>query len=182
MPCTPMAERASRTSSSLNGLMMAVTSFMVLSGGAALLEGPGDEADRASLGPLLPEEGEVGGVGVGVLPIAAGSEAVAEVVRGADLPHGVVEVAVVEAVLRAGVTLVAHEGVQRELLHDRVVHRELEVVGALAVDHAEDLADAVRILEGRGPERHAEVHLVGVRLEERAGHAVGAGILVAQVA
>src|SRR5512147_108903 len=29
MPCTPIAERASRTSSSLNGLMMAVTSFMI---------------------------------------------------------------------------------------------------------------------------------------------------------
>jgi hypothetical protein len=29
MPDTPIAERASRTSSSLNGLMMAVTSFMV---------------------------------------------------------------------------------------------------------------------------------------------------------
>src|SRR5438552_1235286 len=30
MPCTPMADRASRTSSSLNGLMIAVTSFMEL--------------------------------------------------------------------------------------------------------------------------------------------------------
>ena len=28
MPCTPMLDKASRTSSSLNGLMMAVTSFM----------------------------------------------------------------------------------------------------------------------------------------------------------
>src|SRR5689334_21421026 len=28
MPCTPMPESASRTSSSLNGLMMAMTSFM----------------------------------------------------------------------------------------------------------------------------------------------------------
>jgi hypothetical protein len=28
MPCTPIAERPSRTSSSLKGLMMAVTSFM----------------------------------------------------------------------------------------------------------------------------------------------------------
>src|ERR1700704_2617491 len=28
MPCTPMADRASRTSSSLNGLMIAVTSFI----------------------------------------------------------------------------------------------------------------------------------------------------------
>src|SRR5689334_15505746 len=31
MPCTPMAESASRTSSSLKGLMMAVTSFMMFS-------------------------------------------------------------------------------------------------------------------------------------------------------
>jgi hypothetical protein len=30
MPCTPMPESASRTSSSLKGLMMAVTSFMML--------------------------------------------------------------------------------------------------------------------------------------------------------
>jgi hypothetical protein len=29
MPCTPTAARASRTSSSLKGLMMAVTSFMM---------------------------------------------------------------------------------------------------------------------------------------------------------
>jgi hypothetical protein len=29
IPCTPIAESASRTSSSLNGLMMAVTSFMM---------------------------------------------------------------------------------------------------------------------------------------------------------
>jgi hypothetical protein len=28
MPCTPMPESASRTSSNLNGLIMAVTSFM----------------------------------------------------------------------------------------------------------------------------------------------------------
>jgi hypothetical protein len=33
IPCTPIAESASRTSSSLNGLMIAVTSFMVLLGG-----------------------------------------------------------------------------------------------------------------------------------------------------
>jgi hypothetical protein len=28
MPCTPIADKASRTSSSLKGLMMAVTNFM----------------------------------------------------------------------------------------------------------------------------------------------------------
>jgi hypothetical protein len=31
MPCTPMAERASRTSSSLNGLMIATTIFIAFS-------------------------------------------------------------------------------------------------------------------------------------------------------
>jgi hypothetical protein len=31
MPCTPMADSASRTSSSLKGLMMAVTSFIAIS-------------------------------------------------------------------------------------------------------------------------------------------------------
>src|SRR5437868_4296314 len=36
MPCTPIAESASRTSSSLNGLMIAVTSFMRVSIGRRL--------------------------------------------------------------------------------------------------------------------------------------------------
>jgi hypothetical protein len=31
MPCTPISERASRTSSSLNGLMIATTIFMTFS-------------------------------------------------------------------------------------------------------------------------------------------------------
>src|SRR6187431_2202657 len=144
MPCTPMAERASRTSSSLNGLMMAVTSFM-FSPGTCALERPGDEADRASPAPVLVLVGEVHGIGVGVLVVAADRPAIAEVVGGAELPHGVVVVAVVEAALDAGVALVAEDAVERELVHDRDVHGELEVVGALAVDHAEDLADAVRV-------------------------------------
>src|SRR5687767_14208356 len=121
MPCTPIAESASRTSSSLNGLMMAVTSFMAVSGGLRSLEGPGDEADRASAAPVLALEGEVLGIGVGVLVVAAGGEAVAEVVGGAELTDGVVEVAVVEAVLHAAVALVAEHAVQRELVHDREV-------------------------------------------------------------
>src|SRR5687767_3536101 len=133
MPCTPMADRASRTSSSLNGLMMAVISFMFLSRGVRS-ERPGDEAHRASPAPVLALEGEVLGIGVGVLVVAAGGEAVAEVPRGAELPDGVVEVAVVESVLHAAVALVTDERVQRELFHDGVVHGELEVIGPLAVD------------------------------------------------
>src|SRR5437773_5291637 len=38
MPCTPIADKASRTSSSLHGLMMAVTSFMLASSKRLLSE------------------------------------------------------------------------------------------------------------------------------------------------
>src|SRR5688572_12547175 len=161
MPCTPIAERASRTSSSLKGLMMAVTSFMGVSSGLRS-ERPGDEADGATPAPVLALEGEVLRVGVGVLVVAAGREAVAEVVGGAQLPYGVIEVAVVEPVLHAAVALVAEDPVEGQLVHDREVHGELEIVGALAVDHAEDLREAVRVLERRRAERDADVDLVGV--------------------
>src|SRR5687768_16104966 len=116
MPCTPIAERASRTSSSLNGLMMAVTSFMVSPVGLRS-ERPGDEGDQAVVAPVLALEGEVEGIGVRALVIGACREPVAEVVGGADLPHRVIELAVVEIAgcdLRALVALVADQGVQGE--------------------------------------------------------------------
>src|SRR5512145_1849928 len=47
MPCTPTADSASRTSSSLNGLMMAVTSFM--EGPCVRSEGFGHRHDDAGL-------------------------------------------------------------------------------------------------------------------------------------
>src|SRR5687768_18549598 len=115
MPCTPIAERASRTSSSLNGLMTAVTSFMVSPVGLRS-ERPGDEADHAVVAPVLAFEREVEGIGVGALVVRAGRQPVAEVPGRADLPHRVVELAVEVAGgdLRALVALVADEGVQRE--------------------------------------------------------------------
>src|SRR5688572_15709979 len=150
MPCTPIAESASRTSSSLNGLMMAVTSFMCspLSWNAS--ERVADEADHALVAPVLAEDREVDRVPVGVLVVRAGGEAVAEVVGRAQLPHRVREIGVVEVavLLPAPVALVADHAVQREPGRERLVHRELEVIAALAAGHAEDVAQAVRILEG----------------------------------
>src|SRR5881628_1422839 len=141
MPCTPMAESASRTSSSLNGLMMAVTSFMVPSPVIGPVfparvrvrsERVVDEGDQAVLAPVLPLVGPERAVGVGALVVRAGVEAAAEVVGRAELPHRVREVAVVEVdrLLRALVALVAERAVERHLVDDRLVHGELEVVGA----------------------------------------------------
>src|SRR4051812_17217360 len=88
-PCTPMALRASRTSSSLNGLTMAVTIFMVISrllgeGSEGLL----DSEDQAAASQVLARGRRVGEhcgrivLGVGADDGAAPGEA------GGVLAHG----------------------------------------------------------------------------------------------
>src|SRR5687768_6695887 len=78
MPCTPMAESDSRTSSSLKGLMMAVTSFMLAPSDALRLERVLDpEHQRGPAQVLVVEAAVVVGVGVDVG--SAGGQAVAEV-------------------------------------------------------------------------------------------------------
>src|SRR5882762_9524314 len=69
-PCTPMALRASRTSSSLNGLTMAVTIFMVISRLSERSEGLLDGEDQAALAQILASRRRVGdhavvGLGIG---------------------------------------------------------------------------------------------------------------------
>src|SRR6476661_6628263 len=72
MPCTPIPERASRTSSSLNGLMMAVTSFMSAPCESKASEGLLQTHDHAGLAQVL---GAAAGQGVGeaemILPVGA---------------------------------------------------------------------------------------------------------------
>src|SRR2546423_5251016 len=110
MPCTPMAERASRTSSSLNGLMTAATSFMFLSCfERPVLEGIRDECDRASLAPVLAFHGVELVLGVGALVVRAGRQAAAEVPGRAELVDGVGQVVVVL------VRLVADDAVDGQL-------------------------------------------------------------------
>src|SRR6476620_7963303 len=105
MPCTPMADNASRTSSSLNGLMMAETSFMMNSLSERLLHehGSGRLAD-------VPAGQRVAGIlrrRIGV--IRAEVPAAGRRVGDADLPVGVVEVvAVVQAVRLSLELLPAH--------------------------------------------------------------------------
>src|ERR1700684_4270859 len=68
MPCTPTAERASRTSSSLNGLMIAMISFM--SSPFPLdrkSERHADRADNAGLAGILAGRRDEGPVGVDIL-------------------------------------------------------------------------------------------------------------------
>src|SRR5258706_5750705 len=102
MPCTPMAERASRTSSSLNGLMTAVTSFIFSSPfertgaprGAPVRERSKrirDERDDALLAPVLALHRVRGAFRVGALHVGARVEAAAEGVRGAQFPDRVRE-------------------------------------------------------------------------------------------
>src|SRR5512133_2309288 len=56
IPCTPMADRASRTSSSLNGLMMAVMSFI---GSSRMSERFGNRYHCSRLAHLLAAAGPV---------------------------------------------------------------------------------------------------------------------------
>src|ERR1700716_1095148 len=92
-----MAERASRTSSSLTGLMAAVTIFIFASPvwSSETLERVGDEADEAALAPVLALDGVEVLVRVGVLVVATRGEAGAEVVHRAEFPHRVRERVVV---------------------------------------------------------------------------------------
>src|SRR5205085_8927577 len=95
MPCTPIAERASRTSSSLNGLMIAATSFMFLSLSARPSERVGHERHQPILRPVLAFVGIERLFGVGALHVAADVPAIAEVIDRPRLPHGVRERVVV---------------------------------------------------------------------------------------
>src|SRR5512133_2643228 len=144
MPCTPIADSASRTSSSLNGLMMAVTSFMVSFLSERLLHEHGSRglAD-------VPAGERVASVlrrRIGV--ISAEIPAAGRRVRHADLPVGVVEVvAIVEAVRLALEFLPAHVRVQRPLLVDRIVRGQVEVPAVVRIRDAECVAYRMRVLE-----------------------------------
>src|SRR5258706_2406747 len=104
MPCTPMLESASRTSSSLNGLMMAVTSFMRSPVSESFADRKHDDAASGVLelrararGQLVGEavEARVGHVaaahGAGV-EIGGAEHPVCNVLGDADLSVGVVAV------------------------------------------------------------------------------------------
>src|SRR6266576_6938190 len=99
MPCTPIAERASRTSSSLNGLMTAVTSFIFrpsmnarFSVDAAGLERLLNEHRSRGLADVAAGDRVSGVLGIGVGVVRA------EVVTGHDPRHAKLPVGVVQRV------------------------------------------------------------------------------------
>src|SRR5687768_14479062 len=134
MPCTPMPERASRTSSSLNGLMMAVTSFM-----SAPLETCRSEVllhthDEARPGEVLvAATGQVVGEAEMALPVGA-HHAGAQDEAAEFLGHG-------DRVIHIGAEVL--DALPADVRHDRVAaaHVEggaqVEVAAALTVGRAE---------------------------------------------
>src|SRR5262245_40533746 len=152
MPWTPIALSASRTSSSLNGLTIAVTIFMAL-----LLLGGLSEAlahrqhERAACNVLVVDRRRPAGEAAVGVDVGRAERPALEVIGDADLPvgdrgaHVAVELGDARAVLQpALVTEMAH---QRELLGDRERDGAVEVIGALGVGDPEEVAHRVRILE-----------------------------------
>src|SRR5947209_4595130 len=100
MPCTPIAESASRTSSNLNGLMIAVTSF-ICSPSPLSSERIRDERHEPVARPVLAVHRVERALRIGALVVGACVDVVAEVIGRARLPHRVRELVVVEAGIRA---------------------------------------------------------------------------------
>src|SRR3982751_4829312 len=147
MPCTPMPESDSRTSSSLKGLMMAVTSFML-----APWEGRGSEVVRV-LGPkhrrrlaqvLAVDRARVR-VRVGVDVGERGAEAVAEVLAEGDRPVGIGGAVVALDLLVADV---GSDGETPEAGLEGGA--QVDVVAVLAVGEAEQVGDRMRVLQRGG--------------------------------
>src|SRR5688572_2042776 len=197
MPCTPIAESASRTSSSLNGLMTAVTSFMCspfaaagVATGCRPYAGSECLADRQHHGALAGVPGLVDAVGIGQVD-AAVAEAVklalaaialgvgidvgrtqhpaVDVLRHADLPVGVAGIVHVLELQAADVAVDAPAVAQ-------IVGRaEIEVVRVLGARRTEVVPDHVVILEREPFPAAADVDLGVVHLaaQHRAGPVVG---------
>src|SRR5205085_202794 len=154
MPCTPMPESDSRTSSSLKGLMMAVTSFMLAPSGTRGSEVVRvlDADDRTGLAHELAvhRAGVEALVGVGVDVGERGGEAVAEVLAQGQRPVGIAgDAEVVHA-------LVADVRRQRQAPPGQIEGgAEVEVAAALGVlvrgevVVAEQVGQRVRVLERR---------------------------------
>src|SRR5262245_25852482 len=125
MPCTPIALSASRTSSSLNGLTIAVTIFMSLLLRKWVSEGLAHRQHQRAAGDVLVgERGRTAREAAVGVDVARAQGPTLQVVGDAELPVGdVVVLAAVElgdacAALQAA--LVADVADQRELLGQRV--------------------------------------------------------------
>src|SRR5262249_42868428 len=150
---------ASRTSSSLNGLMIAVTSFI----GLPRLESLADrQHDRALAGVLglsaagVQEAVELTGAAITLrvgVDVSRAQDPAAEVLRHAELPVGV---AAVVDVLQIEVSDVAD---QAPTAAEVVRSAEIDVIGVLGARHGEVIVDRVEELERQELPRAADVDL-----------------------
>src|SRR4051812_45086757 len=183
MPCTPMPESASRTSSSLNGLMIAVTSFIRVSVGKApllaapsvlalerLADGKDDRALAGVLGRRGARERVAKAVHAWIRRVAASlgvaadqrgaEQPAAQVLRDAELVVGVVAPADVRAGAPAFQLEPAQVPDQTPAATHVVIGREIPVVSVLRARQREVVGDGVVDLEREPFPGAADVHLV----------------------
>src|SRR5574337_831452 len=179
IPCTPMAESVSRTSSSLKGLMIAVINFMTLSFRAGALGGcPAPALERlvhtqheGVVAPVLVAAGAGVFVRVGIHVVEADGHS-QDFLGNADLPVVVRE--------RAGVgdMLAADVGADDEAVPDVIGSGEVVVLAALGVDDAEQVGQGVGILEGQEFPGQPEIGFQGVGAGHPDGGDVAARVVV----
>src|SRR3989338_8272270 len=163
MPCTPIPDSASRTSSSLNGLIMAVTSFMssplpqLLS--RVISETFLDGQDQAILGKVTgarTRQGVGSAQAAGTHHGQAHHQAVDILVDGHRV--GRIGIAVLDF-LRADVRHDGPAGTQVK------VGAEVEVAAVLAVGRAKQVGRGVRVFGRDDAEGEGAVQLEGVRAD-----------------
>src|SRR5690606_1884379 len=180
-----MPERASRTSSSLNGLMMAVMSFMVSLLGAAgsrpppgpaRSEGLADRQHDRALAELFAE-----GVGHALVLVIGVDVVQAEVESAEGFRHAEAVVDVLVAGSRQALDLLVAD-VRRhgEAVGERELGAEVEITRALAVVRPEQVGERVRVLEAEELPAALDVGLERVRAVEAAR--VAAGVVVVEEA
>src|SRR5574343_1359026 len=179
MPCTPMAESASRTSSSLNGLMMAVTNFMIGSSPfrlkfaiprrrrpvyrrgmiQVLLEGFGNGQDGDATPGILGLGAAVGeavklartttAIGVGV-DIGQAEDVTGDILGHAKLPVGVTDAAGACSGISVVIGVeVTNVAVDTPTIAQIVAGGQVEIAAALGFRQAKVIGDGVAVLQGQ---------------------------------
>src|SRR5690606_23837873 len=152
-PATPASPSASRTSSSLNGRMIAMISFME----RLLWRGLGrSERHRQRYQHGVVEAGEVG-----VVPFGADGESVLEALAAGELPVVVVQVAAVAA---DPLPAVARADAPAAL--ELPARAQVERRAAVGVGDAEQVGGGIGILRAEHVPVQAEVQLERVRRSE----------------
>src|SRR5512137_624014 len=170
MPCTPTADSASRTSSSLNGLMIAVISFMDVGSRECKSERLADRDDHAALAGAV----RVLGHREPVLLAGGDQRRTRDPARTGDVVRHA-ELVVVDRVGPQAELLAVLDLLPADVAHDAEAAAEIERAGqvdvlrALGIDarraQAEEVRERVVVLRRQGTPRATDVHLPVLGIE-----------------